>query len=383
MNPIKEIAVFIMNAFVHTWPYLLVTIPLAVVVKLSGASRYIKKAFNYSPLVAVLLATVVGAASPFCSCSVVPVIASLLVSGVPLAPVMSFWLASPSMDPEIFLLSASTIGWDLAVWRLAGAFAMSLGAGLVTHFLQAKGWFGKELLKLSGPVLGRTRVESIFVSMGKWIRRRFRARLGPAPRSLCFEAAAMSSSGRIRGVSCKDSACVGSIKNPTGSNSSDIDCGAGPIAYQQTEVTCGTCKAPESTGFWRRLAEESFEATVMVAKFMLLAFFIEALMVLYVPTEMITELLGSQSWFAIPLAALIGIPAYTSNLSALGFVGGLLEQGMSGAAALTFLIAGATTTLPAMAAVYGLASRRVFFLYILFTSAGALTTGFLYAIAIH
>ena len=44
MNPLKEIVVFMMNAFVHAWPYLLVIIPLAVVVKLSGASKYIKNA---------------------------------------------------------------------------------------------------------------------------------------------------------------------------------------------------------------------------------------------------------------------------------------------------------------------------------------------------
>ncbi|MGD2100558.1 MAG: permease, partial [Desulfobacterales bacterium] len=102
--PILDISRFIIDAFLHTWPYLLVTIPLAVAVQMSGASKYIKRAFEARPLTAILLATVVGAFSPFCSCGVIPVIASLLISGVPLAPVMSFWIASPSMDPEIFFL---------------------------------------------------------------------------------------------------------------------------------------------------------------------------------------------------------------------------------------------------------------------------------------
>ena len=68
---------------------------------------------------AIIAATVVGAVSPLCSCGVVPVIPALLAGGVPLAPVMSFWLASPSMDPEVFLLSVGSIGWELATWRLA------------------------------------------------------------------------------------------------------------------------------------------------------------------------------------------------------------------------------------------------------------------------
>ena len=63
-------------------------------------------------------------------------------------------------------------------------------------------------------------------------------------------------------------------------------------------------------------------------------------------------------------AALLGVPIYTSNLAALPMVGGLLAQGMNPAAALAFLVAGPTTTIPAMAAVWGLVSRRVFALYV-------------------
>jgi uncharacterized membrane protein YraQ (UPF0718 family) len=75
-------------------------------------SKYIKRAFDAKPITAILLATIVGAFSPFCSCGVIPIIAALLISGVPLAPVMSFWIASPSMDPEIFFLSVGTLGWN-------------------------------------------------------------------------------------------------------------------------------------------------------------------------------------------------------------------------------------------------------------------------------
>jgi uncharacterized membrane protein YraQ (UPF0718 family) len=42
----------------------------------------------------------------------------------------------------------------------------------------------------------------------------------------------------------------------------------------------------------------------------------------------------------------------------------LLTQGMSSSAALAFLIAGPTTTIPAMAAVWGLVRGRVFALYV-------------------
>jgi uncharacterized membrane protein YraQ (UPF0718 family) len=116
----------------------------------------------------------------------------------------------------------------------------------------------------------------------------------------------------------------------------------------------------------------------MVVKFMALAYFLEALIVLYIPSEWITELLGPQNPLAILTAALIGIPVYTSNLAALPMVSGLLAQGMNPAAGLAFLIAGPTTTLPAMAAVWGLTTRRVFALYVSFSLAGAVVLGYIY-----
>jgi len=105
-DEILKIGSYMGESFLHIWPYLVVTIPLAVAIQMSGASKHIKRAFSAKPFTAIILATVVGAFSPFCSCGVIPVIASLLISGVPLAPVMSFWIASPSMDPEIFFLAS-------------------------------------------------------------------------------------------------------------------------------------------------------------------------------------------------------------------------------------------------------------------------------------
>jgi uncharacterized membrane protein YraQ (UPF0718 family) len=127
--------------------------------------------------------------------------------------------------------------------------------------------------------------------------------------------------------------------------------------------------------------KETWDATTMVAKFMLLAFFLEAIIILYIPADWIAGLMGNGNQGAILAAALLGVPIYTSNLAALPLVSGLLAQGMNPGAGLAFLIAGPTTTLPAMAAVWGLASRRVFALYVSFSLVGAVVLGYLYTIA--
>jgi uncharacterized membrane protein YraQ (UPF0718 family) len=147
MEKIFEIAEFIFDSFLHIWPYLVITIPLSVVLKLTDGAKYINKAFRRRPVTAIVIATLVGAISPFCSCGVIPVIASLLIGGVPIGPVMSFWIASPSMDPEIFFLSVSTLGWNLAIWRFGSTLILSLAAGFITHYLDHKNLLGYDIVR--------------------------------------------------------------------------------------------------------------------------------------------------------------------------------------------------------------------------------------------
>ena len=156
MSHITAILDYIVDSFIHIWPYLLITIPIAVAVQMSGAAKYINRAFTARPLIAIVLATAVGAFSPLCSCSVVPVVAAMLIGGVPLAPVMSFWLASPSMDPEIFFLTVSSLGWELAIWRLAATLSLSLGGGYVTQLLVQRDWLGANFLRMNQSTQTRT-----------------------------------------------------------------------------------------------------------------------------------------------------------------------------------------------------------------------------------
>ncbi|NIO70113.1 MAG: hypothetical protein GTN71_14080 [Anaerolineae bacterium] len=376
LDQISAIVNFIVAAFLHIWPYLLVTIPLAVAVNLSGASRYINRAFQARPLVAIFLATAVGAFSPFCSCGVIPVIAALLMSGVPLAPVMSFWIASPSMDPEAFFLSVSTIGWELAVWRLVATLILSLSAGFVTHFIAERGWLGQQVLRRRQAIS----VQSTWTLLKRGWQRLERGlssspslRLGAGNPVLAAEAVCCGTSAAV-GASMGDNRRIAPATPASGYNTG---CGAG--CGDNCGSTEGSSCSGNTTSFRRRLLDETWNATLMVAKFMALAFFLEALITLYIPTEWIAGLLGRQNPWAIVTAAFLGVPVYTSNLAALPMVSGLLTQGMNPAAALAFLIAGPTTTLPAMSAVWGLTSRRVFALYVSFSLVGAVALGYLYS----
>ena len=127
--------------------------------------------------------------------------------------------------------------------------------------------------------------------------------------------------------------------------------------------------------------DKSGNTLLRFALLMIVAFVLEALTVRFVPAQFVAGLLGGSSPLAVPLATLVGIPLYTSNLSALGLVSGLLRQGMDRGAALAFLIGGAVTTIPAMSAVYGVVKPRVFALYLGFAVLGSLASGYAFKLA--
>lgn len=363
---INRIAVFILESFLHIWPYLLITIPLAVMVKLSNVSKIIHKTLSGNPLISILLATLLGAFSPFCSCGVIPVIAALLMGGVPLAPVMSFWIASPSMDPEIFFLSTAAIGWKLSVWRLAATFCISLLAGYITHVAVRTGFLGQEVLNTSHvapmnklwKLLWKKYIQATLNKLQGVLSPRLRAvRLGGM----------YEHKGQIpmEIACCVPAECAG-------------DDYAGACASCEDSCQSSASVPAQNRPLFFRILDESWKAFALVAKFMALAFFINAIIVFYIPEDFLARVLGGSGGLSVILSSFAGIPIYTSNITALPLIGGLLKLGMNEGAALAFLIAGPTTTLSAMMAVWGITRRRVFLMYVSFSLLGAIVFGYLY-----
>ena len=128
---------------------------------------------------------------------------------------------------------------------------------------------------------------------------------------------------------------------------------------------------------WKDFGRDVLQLSWSLGRWLLLAFVLEALITRYIPQAAIAAFVGKDNWFAVPLAAIVGIPLYLNNLAALPIVSGLLGQGMQSGAAIAFLIAGPVTTIPAMTAVWGVVSRRIFALYFALGLGGAILMGIL------
>lgn len=156
---------------------------------------------------------------------------------------------------------------------------------------------------------------------------------------------------------------------------------------RETPAVGGCCSAKKPFSgtpvwqFWqvseRRevFGRTALDNALFLTKWLTLAYLIEALMLRYIPAEMIAAVLGGDGILPIVLGAVVGAPAYLNGYAAVPLVDALLTQGMSQGAAMSFVIAGGVSCIPAAIAVWALVKPRVFAAYLGFAMVGALIAG--------
>ncbi len=300
---LREILAFTGTSLAEIAPVLLLSVGLAAYLKASGADGLIAHAFSGGLYKATFLAAVIGAFSPFCSCGVVPLVAALLASGVPLAPVMAFWLASPVMDPQMFVVTAGVLGAEFAIAKSLAAVGLGLLGGGVMLALQNSRF-------LADPLIGAA-------------------------------------------------AC----------------CSAKSTAKGQAVTWKFWGQAEKRKAFTQELGATGWFLT----KWMAIAFLLEAIMVAYVPMQELGGWIASAGSLMVPTAAIIGVPAYLNGYAAIPLTDALMDVGLTASAAMTFMVAGAVTSIPAAVAVKALVRFPIFLLYIVLALVGSTAAGFVYA----
>ena len=117
---------------------------------------------------------------------------------------------------------------------------------------------------------------------------------------------------------------------------------------------------------------------LFLVKWLALAYVLEALLVTYVPAWLIAGIVGGDGIGSIGIAAAVGMPAYLNSYVAPPLLAGLMEQGMGAGAAMAFMVAGAVSSVPAMAAVWSLVRPAVFTAYLGLGFVGAVVAGLVF-----
>jgi len=164
--------------------------------------------------------------------------------------------------------------------------------------------------------------------------------------------------------------------DPLKATTAKSGCGCGPSPFKG-DVEWQFWRAPQRRTVFK---DTVIENALFLGKWLLLAYMLEALMLAYVPSEWIASFLGGEGIKPVILGALVGAPAYLNGYAAVPLVDALLAQGMAPGAAMSFVLAGGVSCIPAAVAVWALVKPRVFAAYLGIALVGSLTAGMVWSL---
>lgn len=318
-----DVAADVARTVATTWPFLVLSIVAAAAVSTYVGTDRLEALLRRRVWLGTVAAVALATLTPFCSCGTTAILLGGLASSAPWAPLVAFMVASPLTSPAELLLSAGLFGWPFALTFFVGTIAIGLAAGGVTARIERTGWLHGQ------------------------------ARVTPEP------------------TPCGDDACE--VSAAVEARSDTTPRGAMPTL---------TRPAPPAVTTWQRLRLDDLLHEALDVGRRLVVFFLAFTALGYlaigaIPTSWITTHLGGDSATAVPLAALLGVPAYVNTEASLPLVAALMDGGMGTGAALAFLVTGAGTSIGAVTGLLVIARRRVVGLVVAILVVAAVLLGWL------
>ncbi len=94
-----------------------------------------------------LTAAGLGAITPFCSCSTIPMLIGLLKARAGFGPTMTFLFTSPLLNPIVIALFIPVLGLQVTLWYAGLAFSASIMAGVLLQYLGFDRYIKQEMLE--------------------------------------------------------------------------------------------------------------------------------------------------------------------------------------------------------------------------------------------
>ncbi|MCU0560724.1 MAG: permease [Desulfobacterales bacterium] len=131
-----------------------------------------------------VLAALLGVATPFCSCSAIPLFIGFVTAGVPLGVTFSFLIAAPMVNEVAVILLYGLLGWEIAaIYAGTGLLIAMIGGWLIGRLKMERyveEWVAQvrtnDALIVAGPLNLRERVgagleavRSVVGKVWKWI----------------------------------------------------------------------------------------------------------------------------------------------------------------------------------------------------------------------
>lgn len=245
-----------------------------------------------------ILGATLGAITPFCSCSTIPMLTGLIRSGAPFCGVVSFLLTSPVLNPAIITLFIAFFG--LKATGVYAAFTFTLAV-----------------------MLGLTLDRFGFVDFVK-----------PSIQAGC------SCGGR-----------EGTWESLSGSF----------FARQRQALSIA---ANNSKALFKN-----------VLPYLMLGAGLGAFIHEFIPTDLLTNFAGADQIWAVPLAAVVGIPMYIRTETMIPVASILMSKGVAPGVVIALIVGGAGASLPEISLLSSMFERKMIAAFLASVFSVAIITG--------
>lgn len=246
-----------------------------------------------------ILGALLGAVTPFCSCSTIPVLVGLFKSGAPFCGAISFLLTSPILNPAIITLMLAFFGIKATLIYAIFTFLFAVVMGLV---LDAAG-FEKEIKNV--------RVQ------------------GGHQDGICWE--------KLEGT------------------------------FWQKQLQAFKFALKDAFGLFKG-----------VVGFLLLGAGIGAFIYEFVPTDLLANFAGASNLWAVPLAAVIGIPMYIRTETMIPIASILISKGVAPGVMIALILGGAGASIPEVSLLSSIFKKKMVIAFVLCIFAVATITGYVF-----
>lgn len=242
------------------------------------------------------IAGLLGAITPFCSCSTIPFLKGLLRAKAGFGTMMVFLFASPLLNPIIIGLFAVTFGIKVTVFY----FVMAMGVSIIAGYLLEKLGFEKYI-----------KAEAYSI---------------PKP-------------------SCCGSNCNSTLK---------------------------------PTNKWLQIWQTTWTDFKKVLPYLIGGIALGSMIYGFMPTEFVAKVASDNNPFAIPIAAIIGIPLYIRAEAVIPLSAALAAKGMGLGAVMALIIGSAGASLTEVILLKSIFKNQMIVAFLVVILSMAISAGFLY-----
>lgn len=301
-------------------PAMFVAGAISVFIKKDSVIKYMgpsaKKYISYT------IASVSGAILAVCSCTVLPLFASIRKRGAGLGPAVTFLFSGPAINITAMFLTISVLGWQIGAARIVSSILLSILVGLTMAFIfKEKSGTGKWKLKKNKEKSdSKLYVSLLFISL------------------------------------------VGILVM----NGLQISL---PVKYSLMALLSVVAALVGIFGLQRKSSKDWLGHTWFYAKklipLLFIGVFIAGVVMYLIPEEFIRNVAGQNTVLANLAVSVFGAFMYFSTLTEIPIIQALMTKGMHAGPALALLLSGPALSLPSMLAIREFMGNKKTFAYVL------------------